>query len=151
MKRTGVIILILSIIIIVLGLLFYKGLIFGPEREIKEELVYTLDSIDYEAREWTDDLYPNFFFSSNQKNLSLPDYREGNEMILNFWTCYCPPSIGQIAELEKVKEKYEDIKILTVNVKDKDEVLEKFIQGDLTAHPDISKIAPYWREAFDPD
>ena len=53
------------------------------------------------------------------KSFDLNDY-EGNVIILNIWATWCKPCIAEFESLEKVKEKFKDIKVKIIAVSNED-------------------------------
>tara|TARA_B100000287_G_scaffold123597_1_gene115559 strand:+ start:4050 stop:4523 length:474 start_codon:yes stop_codon:yes gene_type:complete len=52
-------------------------------------------------------------------SFNLNDYK-GNIIILNIWATWCKPCIAEFESLEKVKEKFKDIKVKIIAVSNED-------------------------------
>lgn len=64
----------------------------------------------------------------NGKTIKLSEMRDKN-VILNFWATWCGYCVLEMPDLQKLQEKYkDDLLILTVNVGESKEVVQKFME-----------------------
>ncbi|MGM0421108.1 MAG: TlpA family protein disulfide reductase [Bacillota bacterium] len=149
---------ILLITLLVIGIIIF-GLYFVQQQRGKEstdidinELVFELDSILTDQEVVGGLEYSDFSFTNPVRGeFKLSEYQSGDEMVVIFWSCSCPPSIGTMPILMKVKEKYDNLKIITINLQDEEEVLFNLMEGELDAHPGIVSFPSRYEERFESD
>lgn len=93
--------------------------------------------------EWVGAAAPDFTLKtlSGNDTVSLKDYK-GHIVLLDFWATWCAPCQRSLPELQKLEEKYENLKVLAVCIDDKQESALEFMkrhQLDLTVLFDEKK------------
>ena len=64
---------------------------------------------------------------TNGKTVSLEDFK-GRPVIVTFWATWCGPCVAESDELNKLARKYERLVILGLDVDDKPDALQQFLQ-----------------------
>lgn len=62
-------------------------------------------------------------------NISLSDFK-GKKVFLNFWATWCGPCIQEMPYINEISKEYKDIEIVTVNLSEPKNIVEKFIQNN---------------------
>lgn len=63
----------------------------------------------------------------NGKDVSLSDY-EGKIVLINFWATWCGYCDKEMPDLEKLNKENDDIVVLAVNVRESNDIVEKYIK-----------------------
>ena len=82
------------------------------------------------------------FKDFNLQNVDLTN-KKGNIMIINFWASWCLPCKREMPSLEKLAQKYPDIKVYAINM----EKPNKLRAGDFFKNIGVTSLDIY----FDPD
>lgn len=79
--------------------------------------------------EWVGTPAPDFTLKtiSGKSTISLSDYK-GTIVLLDFWASWCAPCQRSLPELQKLEEKFENLKILAICIDDKQETGLEFMR-----------------------
>jgi len=84
------------------------------------------------------DLAPDFSLTDLDGNtVSLSDYRGQKNVYINFWASWCGPCKLEMPDIEEIHREYEDkdLVVLTVNVGESQNVVEKYINSNGFSFP----------------
>ena len=88
-------------------------------------------------------MYDNIIFlDESNKTVKLSDYK-GNLVLLNFWATWCAPCKREMPSLEKLTNKYPEIKVYAINT----EKPNKLKIRDFFRTIDVASLETY----YDPD
>lgn len=119
-KRT---IIILSVLIILIIILFQFGIQIGNIRIGKQVDLKTKQELNFEKSK---------FYNDN--------YSKSNLCVVNLWATWCEPCLGEIPELNEVKEifKKDSVSFLSLSVDNDSVKLIKFLRKDKFKFKDIT-------------
>lgn len=90
----------------------------------EEELVENKADYDITVGE----LAPNFTLMNLEgEEVSLEDFR-GKMVLINFWATWCGYCDKEMPDIQKLSEENDDLVVLAVNVMEKKEIVEKYIE-----------------------
>lgn len=90
----------------------------------EEELVENKADYDIEVGK----LAPNFTLMNLEgKEVSLEDFR-GKIVLINFWATWCGYCDKEMPDIQKLSEENDDLVVLAVNVMEKKEIVERYIE-----------------------
>ena len=120
-------IIILTLVIVLVGVIFYVTKIYNKNALVPNDQL--INQVEDKSTTSVSKAVNFTLTTLDGKTVTLSDYK-GKKVFLNFWATWCPPCRGEMPDIEKIYQEYKDkdLVVLTVNLGEDKNTVEKFIK-----------------------
>lgn len=141
MNKRNLIVLILAVVLIVVGGVYFLGNLNGENQEAQQS-----DETGFRNNSGVGEpsvvqvpdpkkttveigsLAPDFtLYDMDGKAMSLSEYK-GKKVFLNFWATWCGFCDLEMPDLQKINDENDDLVVLAVNVREEEDIVKSYIE-----------------------